>query len=29
MHKAFPKIYFDKLGLVSCMDQYHRFQYAS
>ena len=29
MHKAFPKIYFDKLGLVSFMDQYHRFQYAS
>lgn len=29
MHKAFPKIYFDKLGLVSFMDQYHRFQHAS
>jgi len=29
MHKAFPKSYFDKLGLVSFMDQYHRFQHAS
>lgn len=24
MHKAFPKSYFDQLGLVSLMDQYHR-----
>jgi RNA-directed DNA polymerase len=26
MHKAFPKSYFDQLGLVSLMDQYHRLQ---
>ena len=29
MHKAFPKSYFDQLGLVSLMDQYHRLQRAS
>lgn len=29
MHIAFPKSYFDKLGLVSLMDQYHRLQCAS
>ena len=29
MHKAVPKSYFDKLGLVSLMDQYHRLQYTS
>jgi RNA-directed DNA polymerase len=26
MHKAFPKSYFDQLGLVSLMTQYHRLQ---
>ena len=26
MHKAFPKSYFDQLGLVSLMGQYHRLQ---
>jgi group II intron reverse transcriptase/maturase len=29
MHKAFPKSYFDKLGLVSLVDQYHRLQRTS
>ena len=29
MHKAIPKSYFDKLGLVSLMDQLHRLQHAS
>ena len=29
MHKAFPKSYFDKLGLVSLMDQLHRLQHTS
>jgi RNA-directed DNA polymerase len=29
MHKAIPKSYFDKLGLVSLMDQYQRLQHAS
>lgn len=29
MHKALPKSYFDKLGLVSLMDQYHRLQSTS
>jgi hypothetical protein len=29
MHKAVPKSYFDKLGLVSFMDQYRRFQPTS
>lgn len=29
MHKALPKSYFDKLGLVSLIDQLHRLQYAS
>lgn len=29
MHKAVPKSYFDKLGLVSLMGQYHRLQHAS
>jgi len=29
MHKAFPKSYFDKLGLVSLMDQLHRLQRTS
>ncbi|HET6420027.1 MAG TPA: group II intron maturase-specific domain-containing protein [Geobacteraceae bacterium] len=28
-HKAVPKSYFDKLGLVSLMDQYHRLQHTS
>ena len=29
MHKALPKSYFDKLGLVSLMNQYHRLQSTS
>ena len=29
MHKAVPKSYFDKLGLVSLMDQHHRLQHTS
>ncbi len=29
MHKALPKSYFDKMGLVSLMDQSHRLQHAS
>jgi RNA-directed DNA polymerase len=29
MNKAVPKSYFDKLGLVSLMDQFHRLQYVS
>jgi len=29
MHKAVPKSYFDKLGLVSLMDQLHRLQHTS
>ena len=29
MHKAVPKSYFDKLGLVSLMSQYHRLQHTS
>jgi RNA-directed DNA polymerase len=29
MHKALPKSYFDKLGLVSLMDQYLRLQHTS
>jgi hypothetical protein len=29
MNKAVPKSYFDKLGLVSLMDQYHRLQHTS
>jgi group II intron reverse transcriptase/maturase len=29
MHKAVPKSYFDKLGLVSLMNQYHRLQHTS
>jgi group II intron reverse transcriptase/maturase len=29
MHKAFPKSYFDQLGLVSLMGQYHRLQRTS
>lgn len=29
MHKALPKSHFDKLGLVSLMDQYHRLQHTS
>jgi RNA-directed DNA polymerase len=29
MHKALPKSYFDKLGLVSLMDQLHRLQHTS
>jgi len=29
MHKAAPKSYFDKLGLVSLMSQYHRLQHTS
>jgi group II intron reverse transcriptase/maturase len=29
MHEAFPKSYFDKLGLVSLMAQYHRLQHTS
>jgi RNA-directed DNA polymerase len=29
MHKAIPKYYFDKLGLVSLMDQLRRLQHAS
>ena len=29
MHKALPKSYFDKMGLVSLMDQFHRLQHAS
>jgi len=29
MHKAFPKSYFDQMGLVSLMNQYHRLQHAS
>jgi RNA-directed DNA polymerase len=29
MHKAVPKSYFDKLGLVSLMAQYHRLQHTS
>jgi RNA-directed DNA polymerase len=29
MNKALPKSYFDKLGLVSLMDQYHRLQHTS
>jgi len=29
MHKALPKSYFQKLGLVSLMDQYHRLQHTS
>jgi group II intron reverse transcriptase/maturase len=29
MHKALPKSYFDKLGLVSLMDRFHRLQHTS
>jgi group II intron reverse transcriptase/maturase len=29
MHKAFPKSYFDQMGLVSLLNQYHRLQHAS
>lgn len=29
MNKAFPKSYFDKLGLISLMDQLHRLQHTS
>lgn len=29
MHKAVPKSFFDKLGLVSLMSQYHRLQHTS
>jgi group II intron reverse transcriptase/maturase len=29
MHKAVPKSYFDKMGLVSLMDQFHRLQHTS
>ena len=29
MHQSFPKCFFDRLGLVSLLDHYHRLQRAS